>query len=345
MLENKIEILNLDTVLDIVLTMGRTLELDKECLKFAEALINIGYTHVKIFIKDGENCKYITLPDNTPGPEIYEEKFKIKLNGSFSREIKGIIEVHKQVAFTVQERKYISFFVRSLEKTLIACLYYEEIEKEIRLRKKAEKSLDDARKKIRKLTREKQKLTKELETQVKEHSEKFEEIIGQLREIALKDSMTGLYNRRQILILGEEAFKNSLTYGKDFAAIMLDIDDFKMVNDTYGHLIGDKVIEVLGKRLKNTVKDKDLIGRYGGEEFVLFLYCDKEAAEKVGERIRKVVSDRDFIIGDGVRLQITVSLGVAIRTDETKSLYSLLEKADKMLYVAKTTGKNKVVIS
>ena len=125
---------------------------------------------------------------------------------------------------------------------------------------------------------------------------------------------------------------------------MIDIDDFKLINDTHGHLVGDQVLEILGKRLRNSVKKDDLVGRYGGEEFVVLLFCSRANAKGVGERLRGVISDNDFSLEDGTRLQITISVGIALRRYEDQTLESLIDRADQMLYKAKDSGKNKVVI-
>jgi two-component system cell cycle response regulator len=143
------------------------------------------------------------------------------------------------------------------------------------------------------------------------------------------------------VLLGEQAFLDSVLMDKNFSVIMLDVDKFKRVNDTYGHIIGDRVIEILGKRLANSLKYTELIGRYGGEEFIVFLHCNKAKALKVAWRIKQNVAGYNFIVKPGVFLPITVSLGVATRRPGD-SFDELIRRADDRMYKAKRAGGNRI---
>lgn len=342
MLKNQIGNIDYITILEAVLTMGQTLDIDKECSKFVETLIDMGYTHTNVQIEDGEVCKCVKSSGNTSKDH---KVVRLETGSNMPNKVKGFVEVYKETDFTDQELEYINVLVKRFQNAITACLCYRQAIREAELRQEVEEYLEQAKINIEKLSVEKQAISKELDIRIKKYTEEFEEIIRRLKEIALRDSMTGLYNRHQVLTLGKEAFEESIAQNREFSIIMLDIDDFKIVNDTYGHLVGDQVLEILGKRLKNAVKDKDLVGRYGGEEFVLFLFCGKSTAKEVGERIRHAIADRDFVVEDGIRLPITVSVGVAVKTSDDKAFESLLKRADEMLYEAKRVGKNKVVIS
>ena len=139
-------------------------------------------------------------------------------------------------------------------------------------------------------------------------------------------------------------FKNEAT--KDFlTGLFVDIDFFKKVNDTYGHNIGDIVLKGLAEILTDTVRVFDIVSRNGGEEFsVLLLDCSTSHAIEIAERLRNKVETHEFNISDKVNLSITISIGVSTYPDTTNNIDNLLEDADKALYEAKRTGRNKVVL-
>ena len=159
-----------------------------------------------------------------------------------------------------------------------------------------------------------------------------------LKDKAYKDLLTGLYRREILNDLIEKEFYRSKRYGYHFSILMIDIDDFKKVNDTYGHLVGDKVLKKVAETTKKTIRKSDVAIRYGGEEFLIILpHTDLEAAKIAAERIRKNIEKLDV---DGVK--VTVSVGIADNSLSPK-LEDLIRKADQALYIAKRTGKNKVV--
>jgi len=159
-----------------------------------------------------------------------------------------------------------------------------------------------------------------------------------LKDKAYKDVLTGLYRREILYDLIEKEFHRSKRYGYHFSILMIDIDNFKKINDTYGHLFGDKVLKKVAETIRRTLRNSDIAIRYGGEEFLVILpHTDLESAKIVGERIRKTIERLDI---DGIK--ITISIGIADNTLSSK-LEDLIRKADQALYIAKRTGKNKVV--
>lgn len=153
------------------------------------------------------------------------------------------------------------------------------------------------------------------------------------------DPLTGAYNRQVLSGFLEEAHKNFKEAGKPFSLLMLDIDHFKQVNDTYGHLMGDQVLQLLVMLLKNTLRDRDYVIRFGGEEFLIILHNAVFAnAFSVAERIRKLAETNMFT---PEHEPITVSIGVADFHDG-EEIKELLKRVDDNLYKAKTSGRNRV---
>ncbi|MGY3569270.1 sensor domain-containing diguanylate cyclase [Vibrio paucivorans] len=158
-----------------------------------------------------------------------------------------------------------------------------------------------------------------------------------LKELAAKDPMTGLLNRR-----GMEIFLKNTTHGDYIALAVLDIDDFKKVNDTYGHDVGDAVICYMADKIESNIRQTDAVARFGGEEFVLYLRGqDKDRMCETIERVKTAISAQSH---EAVEGGFTVSVGVeVVATDQEHDFDTLFKAADEKLYQAKTTGKNKVV--
>jgi len=159
---------------------------------------------------------------------------------------------------------------------------------------------------------------------------------------ANRDYLTGLYNRRYFFDAMHNYIKEIQQSGESFAVAMVDIDNFKKVNDTYGHDIGDKVIVALADLLRSGINNKDIVSRFGGEEFCIVLKDISNAnALKTLERIRKNVDESKILIKQDEYLHFTISVG-AIMYDEME-LEETIDEADMMLYKAKNSGKNQVV--
>jgi diguanylate cyclase (GGDEF)-like protein len=168
---------------------------------------------------------------------------------------------------------------------------------------------------------------------------------GELEIMSRIDGLTGLYNRRYWQERFDNAFKLAKRRDAKITAMMLDIDHFKLVNDTYGHQGGDKVIQSLAEVIKKTVRETDLVGRYGGEEFAIILTDTSiDAGFCVAERIRKAV-EQECVEYEGQQITFTVSLGLAEYNQRYKSNMSWLEAADQALYQAKENGRNQSVIN
>ena len=165
-----------------------------------------------------------------------------------------------------------------------------------------------------------------------------------LEEIAYKDALTGILSRRQFMTLAETQFKRTRRLNEDAYIIIFDIDHFKIVNDTYGHLIGDKVLQGVVKRVNETIRPYDLFGRYGGEEFILFAFEINETdIFKFAERIRLAICGSPMVFEDK-QLTVSASFGVA-PTISANSLEGIIKLGDEALYKAKDEGRNKVVLT
>lgn len=164
-----------------------------------------------------------------------------------------------------------------------------------------------------------------------------------LRDSSLRDGMTGLYNRRFLEEYLEKAASQSTRNKTTYAILMIDIDYFKMVNDTYGHDNGDLVIKGLADTLKENIRESDLAIRFGGEEFVVMLYNPTEqGAIDVAEKLRMAFAQKSFSVG-AEKIKKTISIGVAMFPDDAEAVWKVIKFADIALYEAKTSGRNRVI--
>ncbi len=165
-----------------------------------------------------------------------------------------------------------------------------------------------------------------------------------LERLANFDSLTGLYNRRAIFSKLYELINLANRYKEDFSLIMLDIDHFKKVNDTYGHLTGDEVLEKLATLICRNIRETDIVGRYGGEEFIIILpKTNLSSAWIVAERIRSIIEKAEMRDAADNIFSITVSQGLA-GWERGEDAMSLIARADEALYKAKQKGRNRVQI-
>ena len=165
-----------------------------------------------------------------------------------------------------------------------------------------------------------------------------------LERLATFDSLTGLYNRRAILGKLRELINLANRYKEDFSLSMLDIDHFKKVNDRYGHLTGDDVLEKVAALIRGTIRDTDIAGRYGGEEFIIILpQTTLSSAWVVVERLRSIIEQAEMKDPAGNVFAITVSQGLA-GWERGEDAHSLISRSDEALYKAKEKGRNRVQI-
>ena len=167
----------------------------------------------------------------------------------------------------------------------------------------------------------------------------------EVQSLALTDPLTNLHNRRSLFELGRIEFARAHRMNRSFCCMMLDLDHFKKINDTYGHPVGDQVLKEFAKRCKASVREVDLVGRYGGEELIILLpETDRRTATRVAERLRASVAATPIKVS-GNEIAVTVSIGVAEKDENTLQLDTLIARADQAMYIAKHKGRNCVAVS
>ena len=161
-----------------------------------------------------------------------------------------------------------------------------------------------------------------------------------LERLATTDHLTGLQNRRAFLEMSEKELRRSRRTGQPLALLMIDADHFKAINDTYGHPVGDEVLRKIGSTCREVLRDEDVCGRIGGEEFAITLaQATLPVALKVAERLRQTMNAVELVVGDKT-LRFTVSVGVAALAEGVASIEKMLSVADEGLYAAKNAGRN-----
>ena len=170
-------------------------------------------------------------------------------------------------------------------------------------------------------------------------------LLARIQQIAITDELTGLYNRRGLFDIGRLELERTRRYNMPLAAIMMDIDHFKRVNDKYSHAIGDQVLRSFANCVKENIRELDVVGRIGGEEFVILLPgSNHKSAQKTADRLQELIANNVTTTNVG-EISITVSQGVAIYNTNMQDLNDLVQAADRALYKAKETGRNRVVSS
>ena len=171
----------------------------------------------------------------------------------------------------------------------------------------------------------------------------LEKINRSLKEESIMDELTGQYNRRHILLELDKEIERARRYKHTLGGIMIDVDDFKKFNDRYGHLLGDHILKEATSVFDHCIRTIDMLGRYGGDEFIIILPEAKpDTAKVVADRIKKVMGEHAFM-HKKKQLKVTVSIGLHYFDDLTNTdKNDFIEVIDKALYAAKTAGKNRV---
>ena len=167
----------------------------------------------------------------------------------------------------------------------------------------------------------------------------------ELEKRAQIDALTGLNNRRHFYELAEQEIVRTRRYGKPLALMMLDVDHFKPINDTYGHQAGDLVLQQLSDVCRQTMREIDIIGRLGGEEFAILLpEANGAQAQEAAERLREVIAATVVRLEQDVSISFTASIGVAALVAADHGVAAMLKRADEALYTAKNSGRNRVCV-
>ena len=179
---------------------------------------------------------------------------------------------------------------------------------------------------------------------IKEDISERKRLEGELKKQARTDGLTGLSNRRYFVEAVENELLRNKRYHKDCSFLMLDIDHFKLVNDNFGHAMGDIAIKKVADVFIETIRKTDILGRIGGEEFaILLVETDFDNALKTAERLRLNVENLKLFDDKGTQVKLTISIGIARYNEERNSLEELMICSDKALYRAKNEGRNRVV--
>lgn len=161
------------------------------------------------------------------------------------------------------------------------------------------------------------------------------------RDLLYIDELSGLFNYRYLRIALEREIKRADRYATQLSVMFLDLDNFKKVNDTYGHMVGSGVLKELGGLLKQSLREVDVVIRYGGDEYTIILVeTGPEPAKRVGERIRRQIETHPFLESGGHRVAVTASIGFACYPDDATGMQELLSMADRAMYVGKASGRN-----
>jgi diguanylate cyclase (GGDEF)-like protein len=189
--------------------------------------------------------------------------------------------------------------------------------------------------------------TKELAqayTVLEEKKKELERANEQLRLMAVTDALTGIFNRRYVADVGAQLFSIAIRYGGDLSVLLIDIDHFKAINDTYGHAAGDEALKQLANIVRGHLRDSDVFGRIGGEEFIIIAPSTSAlAAAQLSRRLMDSLAAAE-IFWENVQLKFTVSIGIALCQATDKSIQVAMERADKAMYRAKRQGRNQFVL-
>ena len=170
--------------------------------------------------------------------------------------------------------------------------------------------------------------------------------VEKIQELTITDDCTGLYNARHLYKTLEAEVYRSARFGYEFSVIFLDLDHFKHVNDTYGHLVGSKLLQEIGFKIKSQLRLIDYAFRYGGDEFVILLpQTDKHSALVVAKRIQDMMRKTVFLAEDGLNLNVRCSMGLATYPEDAKSSHEIIRQADEMMYMVKNSSRDNIAVA
>src|SRR5450432_4256325 len=170
--------------------------------------------------------------------------------------------------------------------------------------------------------------------------------VEKIQELTITDDCTGLYNARHLYKTLEAEVYRSARFSYEFSVIFLDLDHFKHVNDTYGHLVGSKLLQEIGFKIKSQLRLIDYAFRYGGDEFVILLpQTDKQSALIVARRIQEMMRKTVFLSEDGLNLNVRCSMGLATYPEDAKSSHEIIRQADEMMYMVKNSSRDNIAVA
>lgn len=182
-----------------------------------------------------------------------------------------------------------------------------------------------------------------LHLELKHTRDELKKAVAELEKLATTDSLTGIANRRSLLEIGENEFNRARRYNRNLSVLMLDVDRFKQINDTYGHAVGDEALQAITRALASALRKGDSFGRFGGEEFLAFLpETNLDYAVEVADRIRITIAEL-CIFARKKSVSMTVSIGVTEYYESDLNIDDTIRRADDALYDAKHRGRNLVV--
>ena len=167
-------------------------------------------------------------------------------------------------------------------------------------------------------------------------------LFEKVHELARTDTVTGLLNRRALREIGDYEVARANRLGHPIAVAMIDLDDFKRINDTYSHQVGDEVLKEVARICRENIRNIDIISRYGGDEFVVIMpTTDQESALHVSRRLQKIMENNPIIV-NGDTFIARFSMGLTLHTLNPPALDELFAQADEAMYAAKNSGKNRI---
>jgi diguanylate cyclase (GGDEF)-like protein len=170
--------------------------------------------------------------------------------------------------------------------------------------------------------------------------------VERIQELTITDDCTGLYNARHLYKTLEAEVYRSARFGYEFTVLFIDLDHFKAVNDTHGHLVGSKLLSEVGYTIKANLRLIDFAFRYGGDEFVVLLpQTGKDSALTVAKRLLDVFRQYNFLSADNLNLNVRASIGVASYPEDARSAHEIIRQADEMMYMVKNTSRDNIGVA